>query len=52
MSELYDSLWENNDFREQVASSYLAEVLKEDVELSNQNLTFIREAINVLLHDC
>lgn len=52
MSELYDYLWENNDFREKVASSYLAEVLKEDVELSNRNLTFIREAINVLLHDC
>lgn len=46
-----ETLWENKDYREQLASSYLDDVLREDVELTKSNMLLIKAALEILLHE-
>ncbi len=46
-----DELWQNRDYREQMASAYLASVLQEDVELTNTNLCLLKSSCEILLHE-
>ncbi len=53
MSELtYQDLFhESKEFREEMASAYLASVLRKDVELSNRNMSQMKFALDILLHE-
>ncbi len=46
-----DELWQNKDYREQMASAYLASVLQDEVELTNANLHLIKSSCEILLHE-
>lgn len=53
MSELtfQDLFHESKEFREEMASAYLASVLRKDVELSNRNMSQMKFALDILLHE-
>ena len=46
-----EELFENEDYRKELANVYLASVVKDEIEFSNRNLFLIREAASILLGD-
>ena len=50
-STYQDLFHESKEFREEMASAYLASVLRKDVELSNRNMSQMKFALDILLHE-
>ena len=44
-----DELFQNEDYRKELANAYLASVVKKEIEFSNRNLFLIRNAASILL---
>lgn len=49
--DVFDALWANEDYRVQLASTYLKDVFNKDFDLSDNNLNLVRFAINTVLHE-
>ena len=47
----FSQLWQDKDYRENLANVYLTSVIKDEVEFSTMNLRLIRDAANILLKE-
>ena len=47
----FSQLWQDKDYRENLANVYLTSVIKDEVEFSTINLRLIRDAANILLKE-